>query len=266
MTTNPIKEKLAAGQPVLGMWSIISSPMVIEIFGLAGFDFLILDMEHGIFDVAALDAGVRACESTGCAPIVRTPGLSPSAAQWALDAGAYGLIVPQVSGVADVIAAVETAKFPPLGRRGYNPFTRAAHYANPPSNQVGKLNNDFVLTAVIVENEISVRELDRILETEDLDVIYIGVYDLSVALGCNGNTTDPKIQDIVVSCVEKIRTAGKAAGLMVRSQADIAKALALGANFLVYGVDTNVVLQAGTTAVGDLRACVSEAARQISRS
>jgi len=246
---NPIKEKLRNGQPVFGMWSIISSPMVVEIFGLSGFDFLLLDMEHGIYDVSALDACVRACEATGCAPIVRTPGINPSAAQWALDAGAYGLIVPQIVSAAEAETAVAAAKYPLRGVRGYNPFTRAAQYANPPDNRSGKLNNDFVLTSVIIENAGALRDLDTILEIADLDVAYIGIYDLSVALGADGNTKDPKVQQIANDCVKKIRDAGKTAGLMVRSEADVEQALKLGANFLVWGVDTNVVRQAGESAV-----------------
>jgi 4-hydroxy-2-oxoheptanedioate aldolase len=241
---NPIKLKLAAGKPVLGIWSIISSPVVLEILALAGLDFVILDMEHGIYDVNALDNCVRACEAAGAAPLVRVPGMNASAAQWALDLGAYGIVVPQVAGFEQADAAVKMAKFAPEGTRGYNPFTRAGQYSNPSTNTAGKLSNTFGLTSVIIENESSLAELDRICALPSLDVIYIGVYDLSVALGCAGNTADPRIQAIVSSSVKTIRAAGKAAGVMVRSNDEIAKALSLGANFLVYSVDTFVIRQA----------------------
>ena len=84
---NSLKAKIAAGEAVLGVWSIIPSPVVVEIFALGGIDFVILDMEHGIFDVTALDSCIRTCESAGGVPLVRIPGLNPSAAQWALDLG-----------------------------------------------------------------------------------------------------------------------------------------------------------------------------------
>jgi len=75
-SVNPLKAKLSLGQAVLGVWSIIPSPVVIELFALGGIDFTILDMEHGIFDVGALDSCVRACEAAGAVPLVRIPGLN----------------------------------------------------------------------------------------------------------------------------------------------------------------------------------------------
>ena len=250
---NPLKAKLAAGQAVLGVWHIIPSTVVVELFALGGMDFAILDMEHGIFDVSALDSCVRACESGGAVPLVRIPGLNASAAQWALDVGAYGIIAPQVNNATEAESVVRMAKYAPLGQRGYNPFTRAAQYANPADNRSGKLNNDFSLTSVIIESQSALDALDAICATPGLDVVYIGTYDLSVALGCNGNTRDPKILAIVESSVKRIRASGKAAGMMVRSQVDIAAALALGANFLVYGVDTAMIRETVVSAVAGLR-------------
>lgn len=246
---NPIKAKLAAGRPVLGIWSIISSPTVVEILAMAGLDFVILDMEHGIYDVAALERCVRACEGGGAAPLVRVPGMDASAVQWALDQGAHGIVVPQVAGVAEAGTAVRMTKFAPAGTRGYNPFTRAGGYANPSSNAGGKLADSFGLSCVIVENAASLDELDAICALPQLDMVYVGVYDLSVALGCGGNTADPRIGEIVTNSVRTIRAAGKAAGVMVRSPAEIERALALGANFLVYGVDTFLLRQAMAGAV-----------------
>jgi 4-hydroxy-2-oxoheptanedioate aldolase len=253
-TENRLKVRLDAGHAVLGVWSIIPSPVVVEIFALGGIDFAILDMEHGIFDVGALDSCVRACEAAGAVPLVRIPGLNPSAAQWALDLGAHGIVAPQVNNASEAEMVVRMAKFPPLGTRGYNPFTRAANYANPPDNSAGKLDNDFSLSCVIIENESAVADLQRICAIPRLDVIYMGVYDLSVALGCGGDTKNPVVTDVIARSIVQIRAAGKAAGMMVRNQRDIAKALALGANFLVYSVDTSLILDVVTCAVRSFRA------------
>ncbi len=246
---NPLKVKLRAGHAVMGVWSIIPSVLVAEIFALSGMDFLILDMEHGIFDVTALESCTRACEAAGAAPLVRIPSLNASAAQWALDVGAYGIVVPQVNDPAEADNVVRIAKYAPRGTRGYNPFTRAALYANPPDNQSGKLSNDFSLTCVIIESQKALDNLQAICDTPDLDVVYVGAYDLSVALGCNGNTKDKRILDVVKSSVEQIRASGKAAGMMVRSHEDIARALDLGANFLVYSVDTSLIREAVSSTV-----------------
>jgi 4-hydroxy-2-oxoheptanedioate aldolase len=246
---NPIKTRLKAGKPVLGTWSIISSPVVVEIFALAGFDFLILDMEHGIYDQTALDACIRACESAGCSPIVRVPSVVPYTAQWAMDLGAHGVVVPQIDGAASAQTAVRMTKFSPAGTRGYNPFTRAALYANPPRNQTGKLSNDFGLTAIIVENQSALDELDDILAIDNLDVIYVGVYDLSVVLGCDGDTRHSRIQKVLEETVARVKAAGKTAGIMVRNRQDVTDAIALGAHFLVHAVDTLLVYEAAQHAV-----------------
>lgn len=259
ITENSLKLKLKNDQPVVGTWSIISSPIVVEILALSGFDFLILDMEHGVYDQTALDACIRACESAGCAPIVRVPGINPSAVQWALDMGAHGIVVPQVGDAVSAAMAVGMTKFAPVGTRGYNPFTRVAGYAAPSNNQVGKLRNDFGLTSVIVENQIALNELDGILKIDDLDMIYVGVYDLSVALGCEGDTKHPAIRHVLEQTIASVRSAGKVAGLMVRSKDDVTNAIKLGARFLVYSVDTSILREAAMDAVSAFMQGVSDA-------
>jgi 4-hydroxy-2-oxoheptanedioate aldolase len=250
---NPLKEKLLAGKPVLGVWSIIPSPVVAEIFAFGGIDFAIFDMEHGIFEVGALDSCIRACESAGSVPLVRIPGANPWAAQWALDLGAYGIVVPQISNHLEARSVVDMAKYSPIGSRGYNPFTRAAQYANPPNNRSGKLNNDFSLTCAIVENQEGLDNLSQICGVPDLDIIYMGIYDLAVTMGCEGDTKNPKVVKVVHDSVAKILAAGKAAGMIVRNQKDISEALALGANFLVYSVDTFVIREAVVSAVASFK-------------
>ena len=249
ITENALKLKLMNDQPVVGTWSIISSPVVVEILALAGFDFLILDMEHGIYDQTALDSCIRACEAAGCAPIVRVPGINPSAAQWALDLGAHGIVVPQVADEASAVMAVKMTKFAPDGTRGYNPFTRFAEYAAPSSNKHGKLRNDFGLSSIIVESQTALDQLDAILEIDGLDMVYVGIYDLSIALGYEGDTKHPGLNRVLDKTVARIRSAGKSAGMMVRSKEEVSKATKLGARFLVYSVDTMILREAAKGAV-----------------
>lgn len=249
---NPLRTKLSNGQPILGIWTIIPSPIVVEIIGLAGFDFQILDMEHGVFDQQALDANIRACEAVNCSPLVRVPSLTPFVIQSVMDLGAHGIIVPQVVDEASARLAVQSMKYAPEGIRGYNPFTRAALYCNPPTNEIGKLNNRFGFSSVIIENEHALKDLDKILNIADLDMVYVGVYDMSVALGCKGDTTHPRMVEFVETTIRRIREADKAAGMMVKNQLDISYALKLGANVLVFAVDTYMIHNAAVTAVNML--------------
>lgn len=244
MQQNPLKKKLAEGKPVLGMWSIIPSPTLTEVLGRSGLDFLILDMEHGPFGLGELEACVRSCEGAGCSPLVRVPGPNQFTIQSVMDLGIHGLVVPQVQDAASTREALRCMKYAPDGIRGYNPFTRAAGYAGAASNQAGKLNNAFSFKSIIVENQSACDSIDAILDIEDLDMVYIGVYDLSVALGCQGNTHHPKVTSFLETAIVKTRDAGKAAGMMVRSEPEIEKALLLGANFLVYSVDSYFIHQA----------------------
>jgi 4-hydroxy-2-oxoheptanedioate aldolase len=253
MTENPLKQKLATGRPVLGIWSIIPSPIVVEILACAGLDFQILDMEHGVFDRGSLDNCIRAAESAGCSPLVRVPGFDPFAVQTVLDLGAHGVVFPQLGDARAVETAVRSSKYAPRGTRGYNPFTRVAQYDPPPSLSDGKLNNSFGLSAVILETEGAYRELDAVLAMPDLDLLYLGVYDMSLVLGCQGNVGHPRVQDFVRHAAREGRKAGKAVGLLVKSRAEVDSALDLGANVLVWAVDSFLIRNAGSAAVEQFR-------------
>ncbi len=256
---NPLKTKLSQGRPVFGIWSLIPSPIVTELFTLGGMDFQILDMEHGVFDMPALDASIRACEAAGGSPLVRTPGVAPFVAQAVMDLGAHGVIVPQVSDAQSAKAAVDTIKYSPEGVRGYNPFTRAALYSNPATNEFGKLNNRYGFASVIIENKSAYEALDRILEIPALDMIYLGIYDMAVSLGCKGDTSAPEITAFVAAAARKGRAAGKAVGMLVKSRQEMTNALSLGANFLVYAVDTFMIRKMASDAVAEFRAAASDA-------
>jgi 4-hydroxy-2-oxoheptanedioate aldolase len=253
MLAHPLRQKLAARRPVLGTWSIISSPPLVEVLAARGFDFLILDMEHGLYDLGLLEACVRACESGGASPIIRVPGMNASAVQWALDVGGHGIVVPQVPNARDAETAVCMAKYSPDGTRGYNPFTRAGGFQRDAQAGTGKLSNAFGWTSIIVESASALAELEAICRIPHLDMVYVGQYDLSIALGFNGNTRDPRLEEIVWKAVHTIRAGGKYASLMVRNEKEIEAALAHGADVLVYGVDTQIIGDAASAAVEAFR-------------
>jgi 4-hydroxy-2-oxoheptanedioate aldolase len=255
--SSPLKQKIQSGRAVMGTWCIVANPVNAEIGALAGLDFQIFDLEHGAFDLGTLGNAIRACEGAGGTPLVRVPDLSPAIFQSVLDLGAHGVIVPRIANAKDAARAVQFAKYSPLGSRGYNPFTRAAQYAAPSSNQEGKLHNDYTLVSVIIENEEAYADLANILAIPQIDVVYLGIYDMSLALGCDGNTQDKRVTTFVEDAARKIIAGGKQVGMMVRSEAEIAQALGLGARFLVYGVDSHILYRAFHDAVGAFAAAQS---------
>lgn len=257
VTDADLRAKLLDDRAVIGTWSIVASPTAVEIAARAGLDFVILDLEHGAWDFGTLEAGIRAAEGAGAAPFIRVPDLTPSTFQRVLDLGAHGVIVPQVRTPEDAAKAVACARFAPEGLRGYNPFTRCADYAAPATSGTGKLAPDFVQVGIIIENAEAYAALGAICATPGLSIVYLGVYDMSLALGCNGDVRDPRVDAFVHDSTATARAAGKTVGVMVRSVADIDAALAYGARMLVWGVDSNVLHQAYRAPADHLRAARS---------
>lgn len=253
LNVNFLKEKILSQKALLGIWSIINSPMLLDIGAHAGLDFQILDMEHGVVDFTVLDNCIRACESMNCSPLVRVPGLNLSIIQSCLDMGAHGIIVPQVNGYDDALKVVQSMRFAPDGSRGFNPFTRANAYNPKRPPHTTKLNHAFPLTSVIIETVGALNELDKILTISGLDMLYLGIYDLSFALGLGGNTDHPDILDIVNISIEKIKKAGKLISLMVKNQAEMQCYIELGVALIVCGVDTHIYLSAIETHVKQLK-------------
>lgn len=229
---------MRAGVPVLGMWSVVPSATLVEVAAAAGLDFVILDMEHGAWELTGLQDAARACEARGCAPLVRVASGEPKLVQRALDTGVHGIVVPQVEDAADAERALLASTLAPRGLRGSNPFTRAGGFDPAAGDAPDRLAHEFLLRGVIVETPTAWTELDAILALQDLDLVYLGVYDMSLASGWTAD--DPARADFLETGIRRCREAGKAAGVMVRSAEDIERAVAQGATFCVYSVDTSI--------------------------
>ncbi len=239
--SHPLRTKLASGHSIAGTWSVLPNAQAVGVIAAAGFDFAILDCEHGGFDFATLEAAITACQDGGACPLVRAPGADPFFIQRALDLGADGIVVPQIQDAAAADRAVKMAHFAPLGTRGMNPFTRGGHYGMPPQP---KYASGFPFTGVLVESPDAAAQLERIAETPSLDLVYLGVYDYAVALGIPGEVDDPRVQAFVERAAKVVRDAGKALGTTVMSDAQAQRLTALGVNVLLYGADTWMLGQA----------------------
>lgn len=213
---NFLKQKLSQGEGAVGIWSIIPSAMVCEIVASAGLDFMIIDMEHGSFDFGTMAEAVRAIAANNCSPLVRIPFIEQTMIQRVLDAGAHGIVAPQVKTKKDAEHLVQCCRFPPDGIRGFNPFTRAGKFVADARSPM--LDNDFPLVCVIIENLEAYSNLNDILAVDGVDVLYLGIYDMSCAYGIRGDMENQKIQDFVRDASRRITAAGRVVGKMVQKE------------------------------------------------
>ena len=235
-----IKEKMKSGGSVFGTWCDIPSSTVANIIAKAGLDFIIIDMEHGVMDFNIVQDMVMSAGCDGCDALIRVSRNEESDILRALDTGAAGIIVPHIRTVDCCKKAVSFSKFPPLGKRGFNPYIRAGGYQKVSKEYLRDQNNN-VLVGVILEGKSALEHIDEILSEPGIDLVYIGTYDLSVALGVPGDVTNPIVVDALESAVVKIRARDKSAGCMIHDEKELKRAKELGIQFITYKVDSGVL-------------------------
>lgn len=239
MQFTSLKEKLQSGKTVLGTWCEIPSPEFINVLAKAGFDFVIIDMEHGAMDYEMAGKMVMAAEVEGCSPIIRVPMNNMSIILRALEVNAEGVIVPHVETAEERKNIVRAIKFPPLGDRSLNPYVRAGGYRS----QAGftQEQNKRTISAVLVESLKGIRNLRGILSDSSLDIVYMGSYDISAALGVPGETKHPKVVKTLTQMSKVIRSKKKVAGCLFHTEEDLRFFKKIGVRFLCYKVDTGIV-------------------------
>lgn len=239
---NFLKEKIIAGKPVIGTWNTLSSPLVTEVLARSGYDFIIIDFEHGPFDISNINLYINACESYNCSPIIRIPKNETWMSLQALDQGAHGVMVPGIDSYRTASDFISSIKYFPKGKRGYTPFSKAGGFTNRNNNDHSLNSNNFTLSSIIIESIDGINNIDEILKIKDLEIIYFGAYDLSQDLGCPGDIKNDKVISIIKSAVKKVNSVGKIAGGFVpQSKEDINWLLKIGIKFITYNVDSDII-------------------------
>lgn len=200
MLGRDIKQKLAAGTPVIGSWVSLPEPALVEIMARSGFEFLTIDMEHSAITVATAQELIRVIDLCGCCPLVRLTSNDADLAKRVLDAGAAGIIVPMVNSADEARAAVRAAKYPPAGTRSVG-LGRAQGYGTSFDAYFAAANDD-TLVIVQIEHEDAVASIDDILSVPGVDAFMIGPYDLSASMGLAGQLEHPKVMAAVARVVE----------------------------------------------------------------
>lgn len=243
MRENQLKRKLKQGEFALGLFVNCAYPAFIEICGHAGFDFAIIDMEHGPLHTLGAEDLCRAADCVGLAPVIRIRKNDGPQIQRALDIGSAGVQVPQIETKADAEAVVRGAKYSPIGSRGLSFNTRAGNYTAAGTNITDQLNEES-LVVVHVEGTRGVENLQEIVSVPHIDVIFLGPYDLSQSLGIPGQVRDPRVIELMKSAVQTIRNAGKAAGTFADNPETAKQWRDAGVQYVALGVDVAIFLQA----------------------
>lgn len=202
---NKLKEALRTGKTVFGTWAQIGSPEVVETIGYQGYDFVIIDMEHGQITIETAGAMVRAAEATHISPIIRVPYNEASMIMHALDSGADGVLVPGICSKEAAEAAVKAAKYAPLGSRGACPWVRAAQYYSRDWAVHVKHSNEDTMVWLLVEGKEGVDNFDEILKVPHIDGIVTGPVDLAETLGISGQLEHPMLQKALENMANKAK-------------------------------------------------------------
>jgi len=248
-----LRERLGDGSTVFGTWVNTASPDLVETLGDLGFDCVFLDLEHGEYGAEALPELLRAARAAGCFGVVRTSGLVPHEIGAALDAGAHGVLVPNVSSAEDAAAVVSSGHYPPIGSRGAAPMTRAAGYGTVPFLTYRDRIEADVVIGVQIEGPAGIAALDAILDTPHLDLAFIGPFDLSQHLGVAGETSHPSVVEAMNGIVARATARGIATATWAPS-ADAARPwISAGVRLVTVSSSTALFTGAANALIAELR-------------
>lgn len=237
------KRKLIDGEAVFGPFMKTSDAAFVEIAGHAGFDFVILDMEHAPFTYANLQNLVMAAELSGTLPIIRAQNSSDIFISKALDIGALGVQVPHITNAAEAESCISAAKFYPAGQRGMDPFVRAASYSSVPRDKYFSQANE-TLVILQLEGKEAIDNLDEIMNVDGIDILFIGPYDLSQSMGVPGQVNHPS----VIGHMESIVNQAKERGIVVGTFTDTLDSARMwkdaGIQYISYGLDVLIFTDA----------------------
>lgn len=233
------REGLDTERGVFGPFMIATDPAIVESAGYAGYDFVLLDMEHGTTTFQTLPNLIRAANVAGVMPVVRVPRGSDIWIDQALDVGAGGVMVPQIDTAEQARAAVSAAKFAPRGTRGTCRFVRSACFGGVPGAEYFQKAQETVVI-VQAEGRKAVENLDEILDVEGIDVVFVGPYDLSSSLGVIGQIDHPRVMECIQQICERAGAKGVKVGCFADNVQSAKRLRAMGVRFLGYSCDTAI--------------------------
>ena len=243
------RRRLRSGAATIGSFVNAGSSVTAEIMGLAGFDWLVIDLEHGAGGEHALLGQLQALQHTGTAVLVRVEGIDGARILHALDLGADGVLVPRLRTVEEARTCVEACRY--SGSRGLARYNRSWHWGHG-DRTLDEADSE-VVCAVQIETAEALAAVDEIAAVDGVDVLFVGPADLAHSLGLQCAPDDPALLDRVQVVADAARAHGKAAGVLVGTVAQARRYADLGFTFLGCGSDTSLLATAARAVAHDLR-------------
>lgn len=240
MFKNKLKKDLYDGKACYGTFISVNSPDLVEIFGIAGFDFVIIDNEHGYMTPETSISLIRAAELRRMTPIIRATENSETVILRSLDVGAHGIQVPQINDGEAAALAVKRSKYYPEGIRGVA-MPRASDYGFAPIFEYFKQENEETLVIVHCENVKGLENIEAIAATPGVDVIFFGPFDMSQSMGIPGQVENQRIQEAAEIVLAACKKYGKIAGIFCGTP-EAAKVRAdQGFKYISIGMDVTLI-------------------------
>lgn len=236
--TSSVKDRLKNHETIFGTFYKLNSPIATEMLGWAGFDFIVVDCEHSPIGYESTENIIRTAENVGLSTIVRVPSAAEEHIFHALDSGAVGVQIPNLTSVEQFRESVSACKYFPAGTRGLSRGTRNAMFGlwNEAEKPYVQAANDKSLVVVHIENKEMAERVEEICRIPEIDVVFVGPADMSQSLGIPGKSKDPRVVEIALHVIETAERYGKAGGIAAGKD-NMDMYIQHGARYIMYSSD-----------------------------
>jgi len=252
-----LKSKLKNNGLVIGtMISEIRNPNLAYMLVRSGFDFFIIDTEHGAYSPETVSSMIAGARGAGISVIVRIPEIRREAIMKPLDSGAAGLLVPMVNTADQAREVISFAKYPPMGNRGAALSRAHSVYSRPNAAEYLEQANEATFIAVQAESPEAIENLESIASIPGVDCIFVGPFDLSVGLGIPGQVTHPKEVEAIAKVLEVCRRHDVIPGIHMSAVEPLKAWIQKGMRFVSFSSDVDLLARAGEESLIELRSCL----------
>ena len=233
-----IKSRMQNGESVFGTWCMLPSSFAVDVIARTGVDFVVLDMEHGTLSLETAEDMVRAAQLHNCQPIIRVGDDHENTILHALETGCEAIMVPHVSTTEVAEKIVNAALYSPKGSRGLSPYTRCHNYTHMGLEKSMLRHAEDTMVGILVEGKEGIENLSEIVQVEGIDLIYLGMYDISQSVGLPGQLEHPEVMLQLKKCLNVIKSSNKFAGTFSRDISACKKFKEMGFDFIAYVADS----------------------------